>query len=124
MESDENKNASKSGKSNIGTLIGGARELAVKVRPYQEKIKKAKKIVWAVAIVWATVIAVQSLPYYGAIGKGESYFKQGHYPEAEKEFLYCYEQCKNVDEKDPRLARVLNNLGMLYRGTGRYKEAE
>lgn len=124
MESDDSKIASTTGKANIGTLIKGAKEFAVKVRPYQERVQKAKKVVWAIAIVWAAVIAIQSLPYYGAIGKGESYFKQGLYPEAEKEFLYCYEQCKNVDEKDPRLARVLNNLGMLYRGTGRYKEAE
>ncbi|MCC6979781.1 MAG: tetratricopeptide repeat protein [Candidatus Melainabacteria bacterium] len=95
-----------------------------KIRPYQKTINKIRIVLYAIAIPWAVFIAVKSLPYYAAIGKGESYFKQGLYDEAEKEFLYCYEQCKAESASDPRLARVLNNLGVLYRGTGRYRLAE
>lgn len=95
-----------------------------KVRPYQDKIKKVRVVLYAIAIPWAIYVGIKSLPYYASIGKGESYFKQGLYDQAEKEFQYCYEQCKAENPKDPRLARVLNNLGMLYRGTGRYKLAK
>ncbi len=95
-----------------------------KVRPYQNTINKVRIVLYAIAIPWAIFIAVKSLPYYAAIGKGESFYKQGLYDDAEREFLYCYEQCKTENSNDPRLARVLNNLGMLYRGTGRYRLAE
>lgn len=95
-----------------------------KIRPYQNTINKVRIVLYAIAIPWAVFIAVKSLPYYAAIGKGESYFKQGLYEDAEREFLFCYEQCKAETSNDPRLARVLNNLGMLYRGTGRYRLAE
>ncbi len=95
-----------------------------KIRPYQDKINKVRIIMYAIAIPWAVYVGVKSLPYYAAIGKGESYFKQGLYNEAEKEFLFCYEECKTENPKDPRLARVLNNLGIIYRGTGRYRLAE
>ncbi len=94
-----------------------------KIRPYQSTINKVRIVLYAIAIPWAIFIAFKSMPYYAAIGRGESYFKQGLYEEAEKEFLFCYEQCKTENAKDPRMVRVLNNLGMIYRGTGRYRLA-
>lgn len=94
-----------------------------KVSPYQKTINKVRIIAYAIAIPWAVFIAIKSMPYYASIGKGESYFKQGLYEQAEKEFLFCYEQCKTENAKDPRMVRVLNNLGMVYRGTGRYRLA-
>ena len=98
-------------------------KLQEKIRPYQKIIKKVQIVMYAIAVPWAIFIAFKSMPYYASIGKGESFFKQALYDDAEREFLFCYEQCKTEDPKDPRLARVLNNLSVLYRGTGRYKVA-
>lgn len=99
------------------------RALQEKIRPYQNTINKVRIVLYVIAIPWAVFIAIKSMPYYASIGKGESYFKQGLYEQAEQEFLFCYEQCKTENGKDPRMVRVLNNLGMIYRGTGRYRLA-
>lgn len=105
------------------TGLQKVREFQEKIRPYQKTINKIRIVLYCIAIPWAIFIALKSMPYYAGIGKGESYFKQGLYDDAEREFLFCYEQCKTEDGKDPRLARVLNNLSVLYRGTGQYRLA-
>ncbi len=128
IEKVENNNSNDKGTtegapSKLHSLKERIGKLQEKIKPYQKIIKKVQIVMYAIAIPWAVFIAAKSMPYYAAIGKGESYFKQALYDDAEKEFLFCYEQCKTEDPKDPRLARVLNNLSVLYRGTGRYKIA-
>lgn len=127
-ESEQISNAAASGRA--GGLIGKfqtarrrVQEFQKQVSPYQNTINKVRIVLYVIAVPWAIFIAIKSMPYYAAIGKGESYFKQGLYEQAEKEFLFCYEQCKTENVKDPRMVRVLNNLGMVYRGTGRHRLA-
>jgi len=129
-QSEAEKDTNSAGAGRTGSLIAKfhtarqrVQEFQKKITPYQNKINKIRIVLYAIAVPWAVFIAIKSMPYYAAIGKGESYFKQGLYEQAEKEFLFCYEQCKTENVKDPRMVRALNNLGMVYRGTGRYRLA-
>jgi hypothetical protein len=88
------------------------------------KFKWYRRIIWTVSIVWACFLLVQSIPYYNAIGKGESAYKTGDYIEAEKQFKIALSESEHFSNIDLRRAKALNNLAELYRTEARYKELE
>jgi tetratricopeptide (TPR) repeat protein len=88
------------------------------------RIKKYKRVIFGICIVWAGVIVAQSIPYYIYIGQGKEAFTAGRFDEAEEMFNSAIKESEHYDAADPRLANALNNLGELYRTEARYKDAE
>lgn len=87
------------------------------------RYKLAQKIVWAICILWAGIIVVQSIPYYTYIGQGKHAFLEGRYGEAEDLFSNAMEQARQYGQSDPRYANALNNLGELYRKQAKFSQA-
>jgi len=75
-------------------------------------------------------LAVLPLSAFGQTGPAEATLKsaqraysQGLYGEAESQYLQAEKEAESHGPNDPRLARVLNNLGVLYSKQGLYGEA-
>ena len=51
-------------------------------------------------------------------------YSQGHYEEAESQYLNAEKQAESGGPNDARLAKILNNLGVLYQREAKYDEAE
>src|SRR5277367_3802098 len=88
------------------------------------KFKWYRRAVWTISIGYACWLAIQSAPFYTAIGAGESAYKAGQYPLAEEKFKIALVESEKFSATDPRRAKALNNLAELYRTQGRFKEAE
>ncbi len=58
------------------------------------------------------------------IAAGSKAFQRGDYPEAERQFEPALKTAEGFGPQDPRLARSLNNLALLYYAQGDYAEAE
>jgi len=86
------------------------------------KFKWYQRGVWAVTLSYAAYLAIQSIPYYTAIGEGESLYKAGQYPEAERKFKAALLEAEKFSPTDLRKAKVMNNLAELYRQEARYPE--
>ena len=50
---------------------------------------------------------------------GEKAYQQGHYDEAEKQFVVALKEAEKFGGQDPRLAMSLNNLAEIYRTQGK-----
>lgn len=87
------------------------------------RYKLAQKIVWAICILWAGIIVVQSIPYYTYIGQGKTAFLEGRYDEAEDLFGSAMEHARQYGHDDPRYANAVNNLGELYRKQAKFAKA-
>lgn len=88
------------------------------------KYKYLQRIIWAISMVWAVVVCVQSIPYYQSISAGKQAFKSGLYDQAEKHFKSALKTAESFHSQDSRLANALNNLAELYRTQARYADAE
>ena len=55
---------------------------------------------------------------------GEKAYQQGHYEEAENQFVVALKEAEEFGGQDPRLATSLNNLALVYHEQGKYAEAE
>lgn len=113
------------------TLLKSVQKVAKEKFIDNPKAKWIRRGVWAVSLVFAGVIAIQSIPYYTYIGTGKQAYQQGHYKEAEPKFKAAMKEAEGLGwyyfggpERDPRLAAAINNLAELYRTQGRYLEAE
>jgi len=51
-------------------------------------------------------------------------YRQGHYAEAESQYLQAEKEAELQGPNGPRLAKILNNLGVLYEREARYEEAQ
>lgn len=106
------------------------KDKALKLRAFAQdflnnpRYKLAQRIVWAICILWAGVIVVQSIPYYTYIGQGKHAFLEGRYGEAEDLFTSAMEQARQYGQEDPRYANALNNLGELYRKQAKFSQAD
>ena len=88
------------------------------------RFKWYQRGVWLVSLTWAAFLAIQSIPFYTAIGQGESFYKQGIYATAEQKFNDALSESRKFGPADLRRAKVLNNLAELYRTEGKYAKAE
>ncbi len=100
---------------------------------FKEKVVDNKKFRWfsravyGLTLLWAAFLFWQSMPYYQAIGEGDSDYKKGDYKSARLSFETALKQCKKFGpdwKKDPRSIRAMNNLAEIYRHLGMYSQAE
>ncbi|MBI2811632.1 MAG: tetratricopeptide repeat protein [Candidatus Melainabacteria bacterium] len=80
--------------------------------------------VWLLSLSWAAVLTVQSVPFYSAIGIGESAYKRGDYATAEIKFKEALKESEQYAPTDLRRAKIYNNLAELYRTTYKFDLAE
>ncbi|CAN5356503.1 hypothetical protein BH10CYA1_BH10CYA1_33060 [soil metagenome] len=88
------------------------------------KFKWYQRGVWLVSLSWATILTVQSVPFYSAIGIGESAYKRGDYKMAEIKFKEALKESDQYSPTDLRRAKIYNNLAELYRTTYKFEIAE
>src|SRR5262249_13599028 len=74
-------------------------------------------------ILWSAPALAQSDSWVIRIWKGEAAYRQGNYPEAEKDFVAAVGIAEQFGADDPRLLRSLNDLGQLYGARGGYAQA-
>jgi len=66
----------------------------------------------------------QAGPAGDALKSAREAYSQGHYDEAESQYLNAEKEAESGGPNEARLARVLNNLGVLYQREAKYDEAE
>ena len=66
----------------------------------------------------------QTGPAEDALKSAQRAYSLGHYGEAESQYLQAEKEAEAGGPTAPRLARVLNNLGVLYQREAKYDEAE
>ena len=73
--------------------------------------------------LWPAVVSAQSQRWETHIAAGVSAYKQGRYAEAEQWLRDAVKEAEAVKPQDLRLARSLNDLGVVYYAQGKYAEA-
>ena len=58
------------------------------------------------------------------IEAGKEAYQRGDYAEAVRQTQFAVKEAEDFGEEDPRFARSLNDLALLYQAQGRYDEAE
>ncbi|MBS1998723.1 MAG: tetratricopeptide repeat protein, partial [Cyanobacteria bacterium SZAS LIN-2] len=108
---------------------------------FKEKIFDDKRFQWtsrglyALTLVWACFLFLQSMPYYQAIGLGDAAYKHGDYQAARLYFEKALNECKHFStvagtndadawQNDQRAIRAMNNLAEDLRVLGLYALAE
>ncbi len=78
------------------------------------------------AVLWlcSTSAFAQIEPWQSHTEAGVKAYQQGNYPEAEKRLVAALKEAENFGPEDPRLAKTLTDLALLYRAQGKYAEAE
>ena len=86
------------------------------------------KLFWLVAplcvVLVSTHACAQSTHWETSTDAGLEAQRQGRYGEAEEHFSAALKEAENFGPEDHRLATSLSNLAELYRGQGKYAEAE
>jgi hypothetical protein len=73
------------------------------------RFKWYQRGVLAISLSYAVYLAIQSVPYYTAIGAGENFYKAGQYASAEKQFNAALLESEKFSPTDLRRAKVMNN---------------
>ncbi len=86
------------------------------------------KATWWVGLFWlilGTAARVsQAATWETHDAAGQEAYQRGDYAEAEKQLTAAVKEAEEFARPDPRLARSLNNLALLYQAQGRHAEAE
>lgn len=72
----------------------------------------------------ALVLAAEDGDWEETAKAGVKAFRSGQYKEAETHFRKCLKEAETFGEKDPRLAKALGNLSVLYLQLNKFDEAE
>jgi len=81
-------------------------------------------VVVALACWWPLTAPTQDPRWQALSAAGLKAYQQGRHPEAEKQFEAALEEAEGFGSRDLRIATSLNNLAVLYKLQGRYREAE
>ncbi len=79
--------------------------------------------VLAILWLWPATALAQVEQWQSHMDAGVQAYRQGNYPEAEKQFGAALKEAEGFGPQDPRLATTLKNLAVLYRVQGRYAAA-
>ena len=99
----------------------------------QECLDAAVKLLHKAATNWVLVgivgltlwpAACSQAPLETYTDAGTRAYEQGHYAEAEKQWIAALEEAEKFGPQDPRLATSLNSLAFLYHAQGQYGQAE
>ena len=74
--------------------------------------------------LWPAHAAAQGEKWENQMHAAFTAFQQGRYATAEIQFLAAIKEADEFGAQDPRLARSLNDLAVVYSNLGRYAEAE
>src|SRR2546425_452013 len=74
--------------------------------------------------LWSSSALAQGGVWEASTRAGEQAYRQGRYSEAERSFQAALKEAEQFGPEDPRVARTLNNLALLYDAQHRYAEAE
>ena len=83
-----------------------------------------RQIIFGLVLVSLLTACAQGSLWETYIAAGTKAYKQGHYPEAEKQIKAAVNEAEGFGPQDPRLATSLNNLALLYKTQAKYAEAE
>src|SRR5712692_2428468 len=73
---------------------------------------------------WCGSAVGQATPWERYTDAGQEAYRRGHYAEAEKLLRTALKEAEELGENDLRLAKSLNNLGLVYHTESKYAEAE
>ena len=88
-----------------------------------------KKVYWMLigvfCVVFVSILAfTQETEWETRMAGAVKAYQEDLYKDAERALLAALKEAEHFGPEDPRLATSLNNLGVLYKTQGKYKEAE
>src|SRR5208282_6260647 len=87
-------------------------------------VRRVPLVVLVGSACWAQISPFPSNDWYSLNDSGEKAYQRRQYAASENFLQAALRLAENFGPSDLRLATTLNDLGLLYRAEGKYKEAE